>query len=230
MFNNKKVIAVIPARAGSKGLPNKNIKYLGGKPLVAWPIDIAKQSIYIDEIIVSTDGEAIYKIAKQYGAEVIIRPPELSTDESLAIDAIRHVIETYKKNKKSADIIVILEPTCPLRSVQDVDGAIELLSEFDSVATYVEASLNPHRAWKIENSKATLFIENVVPWLPRQKLPKAYQLNGAVYTFYVEKLPNDSISPVFGRNGSIIMPRERSLDIDTEIDFLFLEHFIKDKK
>src|SRR5690554_133682 len=151
MFGNQRVIAVIPARAGSKGVPQKNIKLLGGKPLIAWSINIAKKSKYIDEIVVSTDGEKIANIAKEYGAKVIKRPDSLAQDDSLAIDAIRHVIDCYREIGKPCDIVVILEATCPLRSVEDIDTSIEKLAHFDSAATYVEATLNPHRAWKIEN-------------------------------------------------------------------------------
>lgn len=228
MFNNKKVIAIIPARAGSKGVPNKNIKLLGGKPLIAWPIDVAKQSKYIDEIVVSTDGELIAKKAIELGAKVIKRPAELSQDNSLVIDTIKHVIKVHQEKSKDIDIVVILEATCPFRRVEDVDSTIEKLMEFDSVASFVEASLNPHRAWKIESDTVNVFIPDAIPWLPRQELPKAYQLNGGVYTFWADKLEEKSITPLFGKMGAVLMSKEHSLDIDTEFDFFIAENYIKD--
>jgi N-acylneuraminate cytidylyltransferase len=230
MINKKKVIAIIPAREGSKGIIDKNIRILGEKPLLAWPIDIAKQSKYIDRIIVSTDGEKINNVAKEFGAEVIKRPKSLSQDDSLVIDAIKYTINELKNQGDKIDFVVILEATSPLRNVDDVDSIIELLLEYDSAATFVEASLNPHRAWKINGNYVTTFLEGVTPWLPRQKLPTAYQLNGAVYGFRVDGLNGNSISPLFGNIAPVIMPPERSLDIDNEIDFLIAEIIIKEQK
>lgn len=230
MINEKEVIAIIPAREGSKGIIDKNIRILGEKPLLAWPIDIAKKSKYIDRIIVSTDGEKIKKVAEKYGAEVIKRPNYLAQDDSLVIDAIKYTINELKEQGSKIDFVIILEATSPLRNVDDVDNTIELLLEYDSAATFVEASLNPHRAWKINDNYVTTFLDGVTPWLPRQKLPMAYQLNGAVYGFRVNGLDVNSISPLFGNIAPVIMPPERSLDIDNEIDFLMAEIIIKEQK
>lgn len=226
MIDNKRVIAIIPARAGSKSVPNKNIKLLGGKPLIAWPIDIAKKSKYIDRIIVSTDGDEIGKIAKNYNVEIYPRPKELSGDTSLLIDTLRHLIEELKSEGESAQYMVILEPTCPFRSVKDVDDVIEKLLNHDSVATFKNAELNPHRAWKIEGHTVSPFIDSANPWLPRQHLPKAYQLNGAVYGIDIHKLPKNNSSLLFGNIDAVIMPPERSVDLDYEIDFINAEQLI----
>lgn len=172
MINKKKVIAIIPAREGSKGIIDKNIRILGEKPLLAWPIDIAKQSKYIDRIIVSTDGEKINNVAKEFGAEVIKRPKSLSQDDSLVIDAIKYTINELKNQGDKIDFVVILEATSPLRNVDDVDSIIELLLEYDSAATFVEASLNPHRAWKINGNYVTTFLEGILSC----HLGKNYQL------------------------------------------------------
>lgn len=230
MFNGKKVIAIIPAREGSKGVVDKNIKILGNKPLVAWPIDVAKKSKYIDRIIVSTDGKKIQDIALSYGAEIIKRPKSLAQDNSLVIDTIKYTINVLKEQIENIGFIIILEATSPFRNIDDVDSAIELLLEYDSVATFVEASLNPHRAWKIEGNQVSTFLDGVNPWLPRQKLPTAYQLNGAVYAFRIDGLNKDSVSLLFGNMAAIIMPEERSLDIDNEMDFLIAEVLIKEQK
>lgn len=230
MFHGKKVIAIIPAREGSKGVVDKNIKILGNKPLVAWPIDVAKKSKYIDRVIVSTDGKKIEDIALSYGAEVIKRPKSLAQDNSLVIDAIKYTINVVEEETDNLGFVIILEATSPFRNVDDVDSAIELLVEYDSVATFVEASLNPHRAWKIDGNQVSTFLDGVNPWLPRQKLPTAYQLNGAVYAFRVDGLNKDSVSLLFGNMAAIVMPKERSLDIDNEMDFLIAEVLIKEQK
>ncbi|KCY89397.1 cytidylyltransferase family protein [Acinetobacter baumannii 25691_8] len=126
MIDNKRVIAVIPARAGSKSIKDKNIKLLGGKPLIAWPIDTAKKSKYIDRILVSTDGQKIKEIAESYDAEVYLRPESLAQDNSLLIDTLRYMIKELKREGESAKYLIVLEPTCPLRSVEDVDNVFLL--------------------------------------------------------------------------------------------------------
>tara|TARA_R110002020_G_scaffold232883_3_gene444522 strand:+ start:10099 stop:10794 length:696 start_codon:yes stop_codon:yes gene_type:complete len=227
MINGKRVIAVIPARAGSKSVIDKNIKLLAGKPLVAWPIDVAKKSKYIDRIIVSTDGEKIISVAKEYNAEVYLRPEILAQDKSLLIDALRDLIRRLKSENEEAEYLVVLEPTCPLRSVEDVDNVIEKLITHNSSATFIEADLNPNRAWKINSKGVEPFIEGAIPWLPRQELPEAYQLNGAVYGLRINELLSDSISILFGDIAAIKMPIERSIDIDNELHFLIAEEIIK---
>jgi CMP-N-acetylneuraminic acid synthetase len=227
MINDKRVIAVIPARAGSKSIINKNIKLLAGKPLVAWPIDSAKKSKYIDRIIVSTDGELIKSVAEQYGAEVYLRPKNLAQDESLVIDCVRDLIRRLKKENEEAAYLVLLEPTSPLRSVEDIDLVIEKLLTHDSVATFMEAELNPHRAWKIEGNMVVPFIDGAIPWLPRQKQPEAYQLNGAVYGFHIDKIAIEGSPALSGNIAAVMMPPERSVDIDNLIHFAVAEEIMK---
>lgn len=231
MIHNKKVLAVIPARGGSKSVPGKNIRELGGKPLIAWSIDIAKRVDIIDRIIVSTDDDDIEAVSINYGAEVYRRPPELAQDQSLVIDAIKDLRATLQKEGDDSEILVFLEPTCPFRQADDVVKCIELLADgeekLDSIATFTEASLNPHRAWKINNNTPETFIQGVTPWLPRQKLPEAYQLTGAVYAFYINRLPENGVSLLFGKSGACITSLKSSLDIDTKQDFLFAEYLIK---
>ncbi|WP_342550752.1 acylneuraminate cytidylyltransferase family protein [Lysinibacillus sp. FSL M8-0216] len=224
MINGKKVIALIPARGGSKSIPKKNIANLGGKPLIAWSIEAALKVTEIDKVLVSTDSEDIANVSKLYGAEVSIRDKELAKDDSLVIDTIKEVLKEQKE--EGFTYLVLLEPTAPLRGVMDIRECLTLISsdEYDSVATFKEAELNPHRAWKIDNQMPTVFIEGANPWLPRQKLPKAYQLNGAVYvvkTSMIEDVNTNSVC--CGRVGAVVMPRERSVDIDNKIDLLLAE-------
>jgi len=230
-MDEHKILAIIPARGGSKGLPRKNVLSLAGKPLIAWTIEQAKQSRYTDKVVVSTEDNEIAEVSMKYGAEVINRPKELATDSSLVIEAVKYTLKELKKGKYSPVIGILLESTCPLRTVKDIDKCIEILLEndnLDSVATFSEATLNPTRAWTIKDDKPTTFIKNTVPWLPRQKLKKAYQLNGAVYAFRVDKLKENEISVFFGNTQAVIIPKERPmLDIDDILDFEFIDFLIR---
>lgn len=230
MINGQRVIAVIPARGGSKGVTEKNIKYLGDKPLLAWSIEVAQSVNEIDRIIVSTDDDKIASIAAKHNAEVYKRPWYLATDDSLVIDAIKDLLTTLSNEGESAEIMVLLEPTCPFRSPDDIKKCLELLTDsnekYDSVATFKEADLNPHRAWKITANKPEVFINNAIPWLPRQKLPEAYQLDGSAYLFYTENLPAKG-DVLFDRMGAVIVNQKNSIDIDTEMDFALAEMMLK---
>jgi CMP-N,N'-diacetyllegionaminic acid synthase len=230
MLGDMRIIAVIPARGGSKSVPKKNIKLLGGKPLIAWPIDVAKQVEKIDRIIVSTDDEDIGGIARQYGAEIYKRPAHLASDEALVIDALRDLYRRLRSEGEKSDVMVLLEPTCPFRSAEDVKKCLDLLEYgADSVATFEEADLNPHRTWRINEGRPEVFIEGADPWLPRQRLPKAFKLNGGVYAFRIDRLEPGSRSLLFGKTGAVVMPKERSVDIDNAIDFLVAENLIREK-
>ncbi len=229
MIDNKKVLALIPARGGSKSIPKKNIVNLCGKPLIAWTIETAKNTPEIDKIIVSTDDSEIAEIAIKYGAEVQMRPSELATDTSLVIDTMHYVINELREKQDYYEYITLLESTSPLREVEDVSKCIRMIYEnsLDSVATFKEADLNPHRAWKIENDVPTTFINDVIPWLPRQQLPSAYQLNGAVYITKIDKLLKSNKELILGEIGAVTMPKDRSIDIDDLIDFSLAELMLK---
>jgi CMP-N-acetylneuraminic acid synthetase len=227
MLNGKRVIAVIPARGGSKSLPKKNIRSLGGKPLIAWSIEVARKVDEIDRVIVSTDDAEISNFSRQFSAEVYPRPAVLASDHALVIDALKDLVKTLSSEQEAAEILVLLEPTCPFRSVEDVRGCLQLLAtdEFDSAATFTDAELNPHRAWKITGQTPEVFIPGAIPWVPRQELPEAYQLNGAVYAVRIAGLMTSSQSILFGRIGAVRMPRSRSVDINDAIDFFVAEQF-----
>jgi N-acylneuraminate cytidylyltransferase len=230
MIDGHQVVAIIPARGGSKSVPNKNIRTLGDQPLLAWSIEVAYAAESIDAVVVTTDSDAIAEVARDYGASVIHRPAHLATDDALVIDAIRHAVRVWHKQGKTIDVMVLLEPTSPLRSVEDIEACLDQLRQspsVDSVATFTEAELNPHRAWRLEGGSPEPFIEGAVPWRPRQALPEAYQLNGAVYAFWTDRLPDDVIAPLFGQAASVYMPAERSVDIDDRFDFLLAETIIQ---
>lgn len=229
MLNGKRVVAVIPARGGSKSVPGKNIRALGGKPLLAWSIEVAQQVSEIDRIIVSTDDAEIASIGRTYGAEVYARPSDLATDEALVIDALKDLLQTLQAEREMLEWVVLLEPTCPLRIADDVCGCLNLIAQggYDSVATFKDAELNPYRAWRMVDGVPEVFIAGAVPWLPRQKLPKAYQLNGAVYVFRASLLAEEAKSLLIGKLGAVLMPRDRSQDIDDNLDFTIVEALLK---
>jgi CMP-N,N'-diacetyllegionaminic acid synthase len=229
MLNGKRVIAVIPARGGSKAVPGKNIRPLAGKPLLVWSIEVGQQVGEIDRIIVSTDDAEIASVGRSHGAEVYARPPHLATDDALVIDALKDLLETLRSEGETAEWMILLEPTCPLRSAADVRDCLQLASqgECDSVATFKDADLNPHRAWKLVDGVPEVFIPGAVPWLPRQQLPKAYQLNGAVYLFRTSLLAREAKSLLVGKLGAVLMPRDRSMDIDDRLDFMMAEALLK---
>jgi CMP-N,N'-diacetyllegionaminic acid synthase len=229
MYNGKRIIAVIPARGGSKTVPRKNIKLLAGKPLIAWSIEAGKSVDEIDRVIVSTDDDLVRTVALEHGAEVYRRPANLATDEALVIDALRDLIVTLRREGEQAQFMVLLEPTSPLRTVGDIRQCLERLVEGGkhSVATFKRADLNPHRAWRIRDGRPEVFIPGAVPWLPRQKLPEAFQLNGAVYAFRIDHLLQDSPSLLVGEVGVVLMPSERSVDIDDDLDFEIAEAIVR---
>jgi len=231
MLNGQRVIAVVPARGGSKSIPGKNIKPLLGEPLLAWSIDVAHQVTEIDRVIVSTDDTTIASVGEAFGAEIYLRPAHLATDEALVIDALKDLLHRLELEGEKPEWVVLLEPTCPLRTEEDVLRCLELVSQgnYDSVATFKDADLNPHRAWRLTDGVPEVFIPGAVPWLPRQKLPKAYQLNGAVYIFRAGLLAEEAKSLLVGRLGAVLMPRERSQDIDDHLDFMIVETLMREK-
>lgn len=225
MLNGKRVLAIVPARGGSKSVPGKNIRPLKGKPLLMWSIETAQQVAEVDRIIVSTDDPKIASVALAGGAEVYARPPQFATDEALIIDALRDLLQTLRAEGEVAEWIILLEPTCPLRTANDVRECLKLAAQdvYDSVGTFTDAELNPHRAWRLVDGVPEVFIPGAVPWLPRQKLPKAYQLNGAVYLFRASLLVQEAQSILGGRVGAVLMPRARSHDIDDLVDFTVVD-------
>ncbi len=235
MKNKKNIIALIPARGGSNSVPGKNIYPLAGKPLIAYTIETALKVEEIDRVIVSTDDDEIGDIAEKYGAEYYKRPAHLATDDALVVDTIDYMIDILSNEGEQPGILILLEPTCPFRAIETVSTCIGMITNndtpYDSVATYTEAELNPHRAWKINGYSPEPFFPGANPWLPRQKLPKAYQLNGAVYAFNVNafKQRGDSPGLLFGKTGAVVIDRDEAIDIDNEIDFKVAEAMLAER-
>ncbi|WP_148255166.1 acylneuraminate cytidylyltransferase family protein [Aidingimonas lacisalsi] len=232
MIDSHRVIAMIPARGGSKSIPGKNIRLLGDKPLMAWAVETALSVDEIDRVIVSTDSEAIAEVARMYGAEVYERPGHLATDTALVLETVRDLMGRLRARGESALYGVLLEPTAPFRRPEDIRACLQRLHEegLDSVATFKPVDLNPHRAWRLENGEPQPFIDGSIPWLPRQQLPEAYQLSGEVYAFRVASLDLTQQGMLFGRMGAVVVDGKSSLDIDDEHDFRLAEWMIREER
>lgn len=229
---NISILCIIPARGGSKGLPGKNIRDLAGEPLISHSINVAKSSNMFDEIMVNTDSDDIAIIAKQYGASVpFIRPAELAGDKSQIMDTYLFTIEYYRKKGIYFDAVMVLLPTAPLRNVEDIVGAINLMKsrKADSVVTVCEVDHPPFWMNTLEDdcSMKTFFKEEY-RHKNRQELPTYYRINGAIYLAMTETLIRDRdwySSEVYAYK----MPRERSVDIDSVLDFKIAEMIIAEK-
>ena len=217
MIEGLRVVAVTPARGGSKSVPYKNLHPLGGKPLLAWPIDCALKTPEIDRVIVSTDDDRIAAAALQLGAEVYRRPAALATDTALVADTLRQLWAQLRAEGEDAQILVLLEATSPFRSPELIARCLRRLvdEELDSIATFNDAAINPERTWRITDGVPEPFIAGAIPWKPRQLLTPAYQLNGAVYALFPDRLPAGIPNILFGKMGAETVPADSVIDIDT---------------
>ena len=201
MYKGKKILALIPARGGSKGIKNKNIIDLCGKPLIDYSIVAAKKSKYIDDIVLSTDSEIIAKVGKQCGAEVpFMRPESLAQDKSKSIDVVVHAIDTLKKQNREYDCVVFLQPTQPLRDENDIDGAIKTFynNNRQSVVSVCEAPNSPLLFRSIKDGKLEHLLSQNSS-VRRQDMPKYYCVNGCIYINATEEInintsQNDNIN------------------------------------
>lgn len=234
MYKDKKVIAVIPARGGSKGVKNKNIKHLCGKPLIAYTIETAFDSNIVDEIFVSTDSIEIADISKKLGVKIIERPDFLATDSALGIDVIKHSIKALNKQGLSNFYFLYLQPTSPLREKEDIINSLSLA--FEKNATYVvsvcECEHNPLLCNTLENDLSLEnFISNDINYKNRQSLNTFYRVNGAVYLIDFPLDNGVENIDFYGKNSyAYIMPQDRSVDIDSILDFALAEVLINERK
>lgn len=227
-----KVVGLITARGGSKGIPQKNVKALAGKPLIAWTIEAALGSSLLERVIVSTDDEEIARTAREWGADVpFMRPAELAQDDSPHLAVIRHAIGWLESEQKTEfDYLLLLQPTSPLRSTEDIDQAIALAEEKDADAVVSVCLTHDHPFLSkrvAEDGRLSDFMEKPQGYLARQRLPPAYSLNGAIYlvrrSVLVER--DDWYTE---RAFAYIMPPERSLDIDTPWDLHLVDLILRD--
>ena len=231
MIDGKKVLAIIPARGGSKGIPRKNIKILAGKPLIAWTIEEAKKSKYIDRLILSSDDEEIIKVAKEWGCEVPFKRPKIiSNDNTPMYKVVLHAIKYFQKRGNLFDIVILLEPTSPLREDDDIDKMlrkfIKKYDDFDGIISLGEVNEHPSIMKKIKKSKVYPFCENLIMKLRRQDNEPAYFPYGVAYitkvkefvkkkTFYTDKTTFYKIK------------KYQNYEIDTIYDFICVENILK---
>ena len=228
-----KVIAIIPARGGSKGLPRKNLRLLGNKTLVGHAIDVSLSSKWIDRVILSSDDKEIMSVAESHGAEVpFTRPVELATDNSPEWHTWQHLLKTLYRQEPYTlfDALVCVPPTSPLRNVEDVDACIELLMETDAdiVITVRESNRNPYfNMIKIDsNGYAELASPSKQTIHRRQDAPQIYDITTVAYAARPQFVLNAS-SIFEGKVKTVKVPHHRALDIDTELDLQFAEFLLK---
>jgi len=223
------ILTIIPARAGSKGIKNKNIKIINGKPLIYWTIREAKKA-KLKKIIVSTDSKKIANISKKYGAEVpFLRPKKISQDSTKMIDVLKHALNFFSKSKFFFKYIMILQPTSPLRSHYDINKSIELFNKFKKATSLVSlVSVEDNHPSRMYYLKKFYLNKNPLSEKKtgtiRQNLKKMYLRNGAIYIVDVKNLSRSLLGkkPI-----GYIMPDERSVNIDRYFDFKIAEYLLK---
>lgn len=215
MISGLRVLAIVPARGGSKGVSRKNLRVVGGKPLLAWTIEAARDSRYVDRVVVSSDDDEIMAVASSWGGDVPFRrPAELARDETPGIAPVLHAVNALP----GYDLIVLLQPTSPLRQTQDIDACLEELERraAPSCVSVCEAECHPYLAFQyLEDATLRGFVDDAaVRNMRRQDFPAAWRLNGAVYAARVPWLLDVRTFVATGTVG-YRMPTERSLDVDT---------------
>lgn len=225
MLESKRIIAIIPARGGSKGVPRKNLRKVNGKSLLSLTIETAKLSEYIDRIVVSSEDQEIITEARQIGADVpFVRPSNLAQDDTPGIEPILHGLESLP----GYDYVIVLQVTSPLRTVNDIDHALQfcLKNQAKACVSVTETETHPYWTFSLRGDHTLHpLLDGEIPHR-RQDLPPIYSLNGCIYIAEVDWLKR---SKTFLSRETIgyIMPNERSLDMDTELDFIYLETYLK---
>ena len=218
MIGTRKVLALIPARGGSKGLPGKNILPVGGRPLLAWSVDAARAARSVDRVVLSSDDDAIMAAARACGCEVpFVRPAALASDNATTIDVVMHALDALP----DYDVIVLLQPTSPLRTAADIDAACERLASSGAPACVSVSPVDQNPYWMYhlgEDQYLVPVVETPPSVARRQDLPAVYALNGAVYVADIAWL-RQSRTFVTRETVAHVMPAERSIDIDTIADF-----------
>ncbi|OUW17170.1 MAG: hypothetical protein CBD18_05315 [Opitutales bacterium TMED158] len=226
-----KVLAIVPARGGSKGLPGKNVKTIAGKPLLAWTIAQSKGARLLTRTIVSTDSETIAEIAREHGADIpFLRPAELAQDTSPTADAVIHALDCLQAEGERYDFVAILEPTSPLRQSSDIDRAVSLLADNPNCESLVSAgeihTEHPLIAKRIVENRAIPYFDSNISIHQRQQADSSYFPYGVIYLSQVD---------AFRRNRSfysastlpMLIERWQNYEIDDEIDFMIVERLLE---
>lgn len=228
MYKEKRILAIIPARGGSKGIKNKNIVDLCGKPLISYTIEAAKKSKYIDKVIVSTDSDKIANVSEKFGAEVPFKRPEyLSTDTAKSIEVVLHSIEELKKNNNTFDYCILLQPTQPLRKTFHTDEAIEKIidSNKESLVSVCEVDQHPILMRKIDDNGTLQNLIEGSSTIRRQDFEKVYFVNGAIYINKISEMLDINTS-LNDNEIPYVMDRKYSVDIDEAADLELAKYFI----
>ena len=231
MQNEKKVLAIIPARGGSKGVKNKNIRLLGDKPLIYWSISAAKKSKYITELYVSTDNADIKNISESYGANVLMRPSSLANDETPMAETLQFVCKELEKRGEFFDFVVLLQPTAPFRKSQHIDEAIEKFMSYQKteslVSVYKVEDNHPSRMYRINEKECLIKIMDEPKSSLRQDLDDIYHRNGAIYICTTALIRNEG--KLICKNPlSFVMMKKDSINIDDEQD-LEIANFLMER-
>lgn len=226
MLGSDRVLCVIPARAGSKGLPGKNLLALGGRPLLAHSIEHALASRYVDRVVVSTDGEDIAEAARAHGADVpFMRPAELAGDDAGTVDVLLHALDWLEEHEGDRyGVLLLLHVTTPLRAVADVDGCLELLAEADAtnVFSVTEAHRNPYFNMVELGADGAPRLVKEADHATRQAAPPVYDMNSSIYAWRVPALRRRP-GLFLERTRAYFMPKHRSVDIDDGLDYLLAQ-------
>jgi N-acylneuraminate cytidylyltransferase len=224
----REILAVIPARGGSKGLPMKNIALLNGRPLIDYSIKAALNSRHVNRIVVSTDSAEISDVSKRCGAEVINRPESLARDDSPTISAVIHALGKFEAEGYVPEAVILLQPTSPLRTFNDVDSALELFfqEECESVISVCEIEHSPYWSFKAEKKYIEPLFDEKYLKMRRQELPMVYIPCGAIFISRPETLFTAK-SFYSSKTLPYIMPRERSIDIDSMFDLMEADLILK---
>ena len=232
MINNKSILAIITARGGSKGVPGKNIKNLGGKPLIAWTIEAAKKSKYIDRLITTSDSNEIIKISEEYGSEApFVRPSSLANDLSRQEDAITHAMEWVEKNDKRYDYILLLQPTSPFRDAVEINAVVELLEsnpKARSIMVVKKSEKNPLMMNILpEDHSMKDFVPKELRLKNRQELPTYYNICGSTFIAEWDHFREEG-SFITSEAYAYITDDIKGLDIDTVADFMLAEIYLEE--
>lgn len=225
MIEGKRVLGVIPARGGSKGVPRKNIRVVGGKPLIAWTIEAAQKSKYIDRLILSSEDQEIIKVARNWGCDApFVRPLDLAQDHTPGIDPVLHAINEVP----GFDYVMLLQPTSPLRTTEDIDQCLEwcLYQDAPSCVTVTSPDKSPYWMYTLGDKRTMCPLISSELITNRQDLPKVYALNGAIYVAKISFLTTEK-SFIHANTAAFIMPKERSLDIDDAFDLDLFDFIVK---
>ncbi|MFW2352984.1 cytidylyltransferase domain-containing protein [Aliarcobacter butzleri] len=228
------VLCTICARGGSKGVKNKNIKELNGKPLIAYTIEQAKASGLFEHIVVSTDSDDIANVAKEYGAEVFFRrSEEMASDTAGKLDVIKDAFEKSEKYyNKTFDYLIDLDATAPLRIVEDIINSFKQFKEDDNdnLITAMPSRRSPYFNLVEQDKDGKVYLSKKLgdTVVRRQDAPKSYDMNASIYIWKRDIILNKN-SLFLEKTGLYVMPEERSIDIDNELDFKFVEFLMKEK-